>query len=182
MSVHALAALPIMRIFPREILRQPGAGSIIGPFLLDPPNSSLEIPMKLLQTLVAVVVLFSGVAYAATEHDQALVERIKAVGQVCEAGGNCDAAAPAASGGGTKAAAARSGADIAAKNCAMCHGNPGIPGSPRTAAEWKPRVDAKGIDGLVASAMKGINAMPPKGMCMDCSDAEMKAAIQHLIK
>jgi len=138
--------------------------------------------MKLLKTLVTVAILFSGAAYAADEHDQALVERIKAVGQVCQAGASCgDAAAPAASGGGAKATA-RSGADIAAKNCAMCHGTPGIPGAPRTAAEWKPRVDAKGIDGLVASAVKGINAMPPKGMCMDCSDAELKAAIQHLIK
>jgi cytochrome c5 len=138
--------------------------------------------MKLLKSLMAVAVLFSAAAYAADEHDQALIERIKAVGAVCESGANCDTAAtsakPATSGG----KAARSGADIAAKNCAMCHGTPGIPGAPRTAAEWKPRVDAKGIDGLVASTIKGINAMPPKGMCMDCSDAELKAAIQHLIK
>lgn len=134
--------------------------------------------MKLFQTLVAVVVLFSGVAFAADEHDQALVERIKAVGEVCLAGGNCDTAAPAA-GGGAKAAA-RSGADIVAKNCAMCHGNPGIPGAPKTAAEWKPRLAKGGIDGLVASATKGLNAMPPKGMCMDCSPAELKAAIQQL--
>lgn len=138
--------------------------------------------MKFLQTLIAVAVLFAGVAYAADEHDQALVERIKAVGQVCQAGGNCDAAAPAATGGGAKAAAARSGADIVAKNCAMCHGTPGIPGAPKTSAEWKTRVDAKGIDGIVASATKGLNAMPPKGMCMDCSPAELKAAIEQLIK
>jgi len=136
--------------------------------------------MKLLQTLVAATVLFSGLAFAADEHDQALIERIKAVGEVCQAGANCDAAATAAPAGGAKAA--RSGADIAAKNCAMCHGTPGIPGAPRTAAEWKPRVAAKGIDGLVASATKGINAMPPKGMCMDCSPAELKAAIQHYTK
>lgn len=137
--------------------------------------------MKLFKTLVAVVVLFSAVAYAADEHDQALVERIKAVGEVCKAGGNCDTAAAAAPAGGAKAAA-RSGADIVAKNCAMCHGTPGIPGAPKTAAEWKPRVAAKGIDGLVASATKGLGAMPPKGMCMDCSPAELKAAIQHLTK
>ena len=130
--------------------------------------------MKLFKTLVVATVLLSGVAFAADEHDQALIERIKAVGEVCKAGANCDAAAPAASAGGAKAAA-RSGADIVAKNCAMCHGAPGIPGAPKTAAEWKPRVAAKGIDGLLASATKGINAMPPKGMCMDCSPAELKA-------
>ncbi len=136
--------------------------------------------MKLSQILVATTVLLSGLAFAADEHDQALVERIKAVGEVCKAGGNCDTAAPAPSGGGAKAA--RSGADIAAKHCAMCHGKPGIPGAPKTPAEWQPRLAAKGIDGLVTSATKGINAMPAKGMCMDCSAADLKAAIQHLVK
>lgn len=124
--------------------------------------------------------IFASASFAADEIDQALVERIQAVGQVCTAGSNCaatDAAAPASTGG-----ASRSGADIAAKNCAMCHGTPGIPGAPRTAAEWQVRVDAKGIDGLLASAISGINAMPPKGMCMDCSDAELKAAIEELVK
>lgn len=141
--------------------------------------------MKFFQSHVAKVLLVlavagAGVAWAAGEHDQALVERIKAVGEVCKSGANCDAAAPAApAAGGGKA---RSGAEIATKHCAMCHGNPGIPGAPRTAAEWKPRVAAKGIDGLVASAIKGINAMPPKGMCMDCSPAEMKAAVVELTK
>lgn len=138
--------------------------------------------MKLFQALIAATVLLSGLAFAADEHDQALVERIKAVGEVCTAGANCDAAAPAASAGGAKKAAARSGAEIVTKHCAMCHGTPGVPGAPRTAAEWKPRLAGKGIDGLVASATKGINAMPPKGLCMDCSDAELKAAIQQLTK
>lgn len=139
--------------------------------------------MKLIKALVAVAVLVSGTAFAADEHDQALVERIKAVGEVCQAGANCDAAAPAAGKAAAGGAKARSGADIVAKHCAMCHGNPGIPGAPKTAAEWKPRLAAKGgVDGLAASATKGINAMPPKGMCMDCSDAELKAAIQQLTK
>ena len=137
--------------------------------------------MKLIKMIIVASVLVSGVAFAAAEHDQALVERIKAVGEVCKASANCDSAAPVAASGGAKAAA-RSGADVATKHCAMCHGTPGIPGAPRTAAEWKPRVDAKGIDGLTVSAAKGINAMPPNGMCMDCSDAELKAAIEHLVK
>jgi cytochrome c5 len=38
-----------------------------------------------------------------------------------------------------------------------------------------------GIDALVASAKKGKNAMPPMGTCMDCSDAELKAAIEFML-
>jgi cytochrome c5 len=29
--------------------------------------------------------------------------------------------------------------------------------------------------------MNGINAMPPKGMCMDCSDDEIKDAVKHMV-
>ena len=80
----------------------------------------------------------------------------------------------------------RSGNDIAVSTCAMCHGGApgmmGIPGAPKTAAEWQARLDAQGgIDALTASAATGINAMPPKGMCSDCSDAELKTAVEALI-
>lgn len=134
--------------------------------------------MKLLKILVAATVLVSGFAFAADEHDQALVERIKAVGEVCKSGANCDSAKPAAGGGG---GAARSGADIVTKHCSMCHGV--MPGAPKTAADWAARSKAAGgIDALVASATKGKNAMPPKGMCTDCTTAELKAAITELSK
>ena len=135
--------------------------------------------MKLLTTLLATTVLFTGFAFAADEHDQAMIERIKAVGEVCKAGANC--AAETKSAAGATAGKARSGADIVTKHCAMCHG--AIPGAPKTAAEWSARTKAAGsIDGLVASATKGKNAMPPKGMCMDCTPAELKAAITEMSK
>jgi len=33
---------------------------------------------------------------------------------------------------------------------------------------------------LVASVEKGLNAMPPKGMCFDCSADEYKALIEYM--
>jgi cytochrome c5 len=135
--------------------------------------------MKFVKALIAATVLMSGYAFAADEHDQAMIERIKAVGEVCKAGASC--AAETKSAGGAAAGKARTGAEIVTKHCAMCHG--GMPGAPKTAAEWKTRSDAKGgVDGLVASATKGINAMPPKGMCMDCTPAELKAAVTEMVK
>jgi cytochrome c5 len=141
----------------------------------------VEILMKFLKPFLAATVLLlgvcSGFALAADEHDQAMIERIKAVGQVCKAGANCAAETKSAGG----APAARSGADIVTKHCVMCHG--GMPGAPKTAAEWAARSKAAGgVDGLVAIAIKGKNAMPPKGMCMDCSSAELKAAIVEMAK
>ena len=47
------------------------------------------------------------------------------------------------------------------------------------AEAWAPRM-AKGMDALVASVNKGLNAMPPKGMCFDCTDADYAALIQYM--
>jgi len=66
------------------------------------------------------------------------------------------------------------------KTCVVCHAA-GAAGAPKTgdAAEWEPRM-AKGMDALVQSVDKGMNAMPPKGMCFDCSDADFKALIEYM--
>lgn len=75
---------------------------------------------------------------------------------------------------------ARDAQELYNKSCIACHSS-GAAGAPKTgdAAAWAPRL-AKGMDKLVASAKTGINAMPPKGMCMDCTDAEFKALIQFM--
>ena len=66
------------------------------------------------------------------------------------------------------------------KACVICHGS-GVAGAPKfgNAQDWAPRL-AKGQDKLLASVKNGLNAMPPKGMCGDCSDTEYKALIQYL--
>lgn len=66
------------------------------------------------------------------------------------------------------------------KTCIACHSS-GAAGAPKTgdAAAWAPRL-AKGMDALVQSVEKGLNAMPPKGMCFDCSADEYKALIEYM--
>jgi cytochrome c5 len=69
------------------------------------------------------------------------------------------------------------------KTCGVCHAA-GVAGAPKAgdATLWKPRFDAKGIDGLLQSVNNGLNAMPPKGMCMDCTPGEYKALIEFMMK
>lgn len=66
--------------------------------------------------------------------------------------------------------------------CAVCH-RAGVAGAPkfRDEAAWKTRMDKKDLAQLTASAIKGINAMPAKGTCMQCSDDEIKAAVQYML-
>lgn len=80
----------------------------------------------------------------------------------------------------TAAAADQAVSDRYAKSCNFCHSG-SIPNAPKTfdAEAWKPRL-AKGMDKLVASVKNGLNAMPPRGMCNDCSDADYKALIAYM--
>lgn len=64
--------------------------------------------------------------------------------------------------------------------CATCHGT-GVAGAPKVGdkAAWAPRL-AQGIDGLTASAIKGKNAMPPRGASAG-SDADIKAVVTYMV-
>ncbi|MFT6050979.1 MAG: cytochrome c5 [Halioglobus sp.] len=66
------------------------------------------------------------------------------------------------------------------KSCAICHAS-GAANAPKTGdvAAWAPRLE-KGMDVLVASVNAGLNAMPPKGMCFDCTDDDYKALINFM--
>ncbi|MEN8206345.1 MAG: c-type cytochrome [Pseudomonadota bacterium] len=68
-------------------------------------------------------------------------------------------------------------------SCQACH-NPAsvIPNVPKLGdkAAWAPRI-ATGIDAMLATAIKGKGAMPPKGTCMTCSDADLKEAIEYMV-
>lgn len=99
-----------------------------------------------------------------------IAERIAPEGEIVKQG----AAAPAAGG------AARSGEEVFQSKCTVCH-TAGVGGAPKvgSAADWGPRV-AKGMDTLYASATNGFKGMPPKGLCMDCSEAELKAAVDYM--
>lgn len=68
------------------------------------------------------------------------------------------------------------------KTCAACHAT-GAAGAPKTGdkAAWAPRLK-KGEATLLGHVKNGFNAMPPKGLCMDCSDADYKALIKHMSK
>ncbi len=79
-------------------------------------------------------------------------------------------------------AAADDVADRYNKTCAVCHAA-GAAGAPKTGvpADWESRM-GKGMDILVQSVDKGMNAMPPKGMCFDCSTDDFKALIEYMVK
>ncbi len=75
----------------------------------------------------------------------------------------------------------RDGATVYNAVCMACHAS-GAAGAPKAGdkAAWAPRI-ATGSVALIKSAINGKNAMPPKGGNPDLSDAEVKAAVEHLV-
>lgn len=124
-------------------------------------------------TLVAVIMLLAGSAVALAVTDE-IRERIKPKGNVNVAGEAREVAdAPRQ---------ARSGQEVYAAACQACHAT-GAAGAPRTgnAGSWGDRLHAE-MDELYANAINGVGAMPAKGGCGDCSDEEVRKAVDHMIE
>jgi cytochrome c5 len=86
------------------------------------------------------------------------------------------AAAPAA----PAAAAGANGEALYKQACVVCH-QAGVAGAPKLGdkAAWAPRI-AQGVPTLVSNAIKGKNAMPPKGGS-SAPDADIKAAVEYMV-
>ena len=78
-------------------------------------------------------------------------------------------------------AAPRTGDAVYGEACTACHGT-GAAGAPRLGDKgaWEGRI-AQGKETLYQHALQGFKGMPARGACAGCSDAEVKAAVDHLV-
>ena len=109
-------------------------------------------------------------AHAYHNSAQKVNERTKPVGQVKIV----DVAAAAA------AAEPRTGDAVYNGACMACH-TTGAAGAPKFGdkAAWDAR--GKTVEAYTQSVWNGLGAMPAKGMCMDCSQDEIRAAVEHIL-
>jgi cytochrome c5 len=104
-----------------------------------------------------------------------ILERIKPVGEVTvEAGGQVVTQKPTVASGEV-------GKERYEQFCHVCHES-GLAGAPKFGdkADWAPRI-AEGNAVLLKHAIEGYKAMPPRGTCTNCSDEEIKQAIDYMI-
>jgi cytochrome c5 len=68
------------------------------------------------------------------------------------------------------------------KACAACHST-GAAGAPKKGdkAAWAPRLK-QGEAVLLNHIRNGFKAMPARGLCADCTDADYKALIKYMSK
>ena len=76
---------------------------------------------------------------------------------------------------------ARNGETVYNLGCAACH-TAGLAGAPMFAnvSQWQGRVE-KGLETLVNNSYNGYNAMPARGLCMDCTREEIQNSVQYIL-
>ncbi|MCB1672983.1 MAG: c-type cytochrome [Gammaproteobacteria bacterium] len=159
-------------------------------------------------TLAGLLGISTSLVWAQSDADR-ISANLAPVGDICIAGDPCSdapgaaparaASAPSASTASsqTPAAAPEPAAEPAATaepaaddfdvaatyqmRCFACHGT-GAAGAPMfgNADAWGERM-AKGMDAVLANAINGLGAMPPRGLCMDCTDDQLVALINYMV-
>lgn len=127
--------------------------------------------------LAVLGLVFSANTFADHMSNHSIKDRIKASGKVYREGDDVPVSKPPV----VETTGPRDGKTIYDTKCAACHATDAI-GAPMFGNKdsWAPRI-AKGIDTLVNHAINGLNAMPPKGTCGDCSDDELKATVEYMV-
>lgn len=133
--------------------------------------------------LMLLLIILMPPVFAEEDFDrQEILQRIQPIGKVRVEGqtgeGSNKVVVPV-----SKPAVAQSpGQMVYEAHCVVCHRD-GVAGAPkfRNEAEWKPRLLKMKIEGLTASVINGLNAMPPKGTCNECSNEDLTHAIQYML-
>ena len=135
---------------------------------------------------------------------QSIKDNVRPVGQVCLTGQPCVGSTAGQAPPARSSALARAAAPIAAvieevveevieavasfdvestyqMSCFACHGT-GAAGAPLLGDSdaWTERME-KGMDAVMVNVINGVNAMPPKGLCMTCSDDNLRTLVNYMI-
>ena len=66
-------------------------------------------------------------------------------------------------------------------SCFACHGT-GAAGAPLLGeVEVWEEILAKGIEVVMANVINGLNAMPARGLCVSCSDDDLKSLVDYMV-
>ncbi len=127
------------------------------------------------------IISLSWPLHALTEQQQDAIEaRIQPVGHVCLQGDTSCAQTVSTAQAATTTG--RTGEAIYNQSCTACHST-GAGGAPRLGdhAQWVTILQARDLATVYDHAINGYRGMPAKGLCMDCSDDEVKAAVDYMI-
>ncbi|MCL9685854.1 c-type cytochrome [Legionella maioricensis] len=133
--------------------------------------------------IAVLLAFFSFSLYAIDDPElQKIQQRLQPVGQLHVQEQEGTTAQTSAEDKETTKKANESGQKIYEHHCIVCHRD-GLAGAPKLQNEkdWKPRLTGRTLKDLVASSIKGLNAMPIKGTCIECNEKDLEDAIQYML-
>ena len=138
-------------------------------FIKTPQQLVVVILLSFLVPIVGIILIVQLVVSAPTADPGALKPEV--VAQRIQPVGRVEIGAPAAAPG------ARAGEDIVKTTCAACH-QAGVANAPKLGdkAAWAPHIK-EGLNAMVAAAIKGKGAMPPRGGDASLTDSEVARAV-----
>ena len=138
----------------------------------------MKFSSRLAVLLVCMATLPITLLAVAPGSEEEILERIKPFGKLCRAGDSCVTAGIVARASGVP----RSGMEVYNSYCFACH-TTGVSQAPVLGdrSAWMPRL-RKGVDVLYESTFNGLNLMPARGTCANCSDDELQATVDYMIE
>jgi cytochrome c5 len=132
---------------------------------------------KMVMACLMLSMLLIPVVNANTVEDE-IAARIMKAGSVCVQGADCAQASGTVAVAGAGSTSPQTHYDNA---CKTCH-SMGIAGAPIFGDKeaWKARI-AKGTDVLYQSVQNGLGGMPAGGLCMSCTDDDLKAIVDLMV-
>lgn len=133
--------------------------------------------------IAMLLVVFSLSVYAIDDlESKKIQQRIRPVGQVhIQVAGEIPTKIPAEQKATTEVKEDQ-GKAIYEQHCVVCHRD-GIAGAPKLQNEkdWKARLAGRTLKDSVLSSTTGLNAMPAKGTCNECTEKDLEQAIQYML-
>ncbi len=125
--------------------------------------------------LALLLVSLNAIAAPPGSRDE-MSERLARAGDVCLEGEDCGVTAL------VMAAGNRSGQEIYDSFCFACHAT-GVSEAPilGDGPAWANRLE-KGMDELWQTTLAGINLMPERGSCVNCTDEELRGALDYMLE
>lgn len=133
------------------------------------------------KAFVAAVITMLSASFALADLEDDIRARISPVGEPCVIGQECATAMASTTSGSGEPMDPEM---VYQTYCFACHGT-GANESPvlGDAEAWSPRI-SKGLDALYDNAINGFNnnMMPARGLCMDCSDDDVRATVDYMLE
>ena len=112
--------------------------------------------------------------------DEEIRARLQPFGSLCRTGNDCSGTGSVLASASSDGAGMMTGEQVYNQFCFACHAT-GVSESPLLgdAEAWEPRI-ANGTDVLWENTVNGLGLMPVRGTCMNCSDDELRGAMDYV--